>query len=74
MQHYDLATDRRCSRDHYLSLPLRLLVENKVLCQPSPVSLLPLVRRMVSKPRLCDIFETALLAGWIEISGAVDIP
>jgi signal transduction histidine kinase len=25
---------------------------------------------MVSKPRLCDIFETALLAGWIEISGA----
>jgi len=31
---------------------------------------LPLVRRMVSKPRLCDIFETALLAGWIEISGA----
>jgi len=29
---------------------------------------------MVSKPRLCDIFETALLAGWIEISGAVDIP
>jgi hypothetical protein len=26
--------------------------------------------RMVSKPRLCDIFETALLAGWMGISGA----
>jgi PAS domain S-box-containing protein len=54
---------RRRSRDHYSSLPLRLLVENKVLCQPSSVSLLPLVR-------LCDIFETAQFAGWIEISGA----
>ena len=29
----------------------RLLVENEVLCQPSSVSLLPLVRRMVSKPQ-----------------------
>ena len=44
-------------------LKLRLLVENKVLYQPSSVSLLPLVPRMVSKPRLCDIFETALLTG-----------
>jgi hypothetical protein len=29
-----------------------------------------IICRMVSKPRLCDIFETDLLAGWIWISCA----